>query len=67
MVTKTFSTYLWFVALLALVNASLWGRGTPNGLTEEKAQVTVSVYNDAAVPGEAYVTCIWFPLGSMTV
>ena len=52
MVTKTFSRYLSFVALVTLVNASLWGKGTPNGLTEEKAQVTVSVYNDAAVPRE---------------
>jgi hypothetical protein len=50
MVTKTFSSYLSFVALLTLGNASLWGGGTPNGLTAEKAQVTVSVYNDAAVP-----------------
>lgn len=49
MVTKTFSTS---IALVILLDGSLWGRGTPNGPTEEKARVTVSVYNQAAVPGE---------------
>lgn len=49
MVTKTFSRS---IALVILLDGSLWGRGTPNGATEEKARVTVSVYNEAAVPGE---------------
>lgn len=49
MVTKTFSRS---IALVILLDGSLWGRGTPNGPTEEKARVTVSVYNEAAVPGE---------------
>ena len=49
---RTFFRHLPFVALLIPVNASLWGGATPDGLTEEKAQVTVSVYNDAAVPEE---------------
>jgi len=52
MITKTFSTCVPFVALLILLDTSLWGRGTKNGLTEEKAPLTVSVYNEAGVPGE---------------
>lgn len=52
MVTKTSSRYLPSLALVILLDGSLWGRGTPNSPTEEKAQVTVSVYNEAAVPGE---------------
>lgn len=51
MVAKRFSRYLPF-ALLILLDGSLWGRGTPNSPSEEKAQVTVSVYNQAAVPGD---------------
>ena len=51
MVTKTFPRYLPF-ALVILLDGSLWGRGTPNSPSEEKAQVTVSVYNQAAVPGD---------------
>jgi len=52
MVRKTFSSYVPFVALLILLDTSLWGRGTKNGLTEEKVPLTVSVYNEAGVPGE---------------
>ncbi|HEX8836653.1 MAG TPA: hypothetical protein VF748_06940 [Candidatus Acidoferrum sp.] len=52
MVTKTFSRYLPSLALVILLDGSLWGRGTPNSPTEEKPRVTVSVYNEAAVPGE---------------
>jgi len=52
MVTKTLSRYLWFVVLLTLLHTSLCGKDTKNGLTEENAQVTVSVYNPADVPGE---------------
>src|SRR6266478_6390144 len=52
MVTKTLSRYLWFVVLLTLLETSLCGKDTKNGLTEENAQVTVSVYNPADVPGE---------------
>lgn len=52
MVTKTFASSVPFVALLILLDTNLWGRGTKNGLTEEKAPLTVSVYNDARVPGE---------------
>ena len=49
---KMFFRHLPFVALLILVNASLWGGATSDGLAEEKAQLTVSVYNDAAVAEE---------------
>src|SRR5881398_479434 len=52
MVTKTLSRYFWFVVLLTLLDTSLCGKDTKNGLTEENAQVTVSVYNPADVPGE---------------
>ena len=52
MVTKTFPRYLSSLALLILLDSGLWGRSTPNRPTEEKAQVTVSVYNEAAVPQE---------------
>ena len=52
MVTKTFPRYLSSLALLILLDSGLWGRSTPNRPTEEKAQVTVSVYNEAAVPEE---------------
>lgn len=52
MVTKTFASSVPFVALLILLDTSLWGRGTKNGLTEEKAPLTVSVYNEARVAGE---------------
>jgi hypothetical protein len=52
MVRKTFSSGVRFVALLILLDTSLWGRGTKNGLTKEKAPLTVSVYNEADVPAE---------------
>jgi hypothetical protein len=51
-VTKTFSRYLPSVVLVILSEGCLWGGGTPNSRTEEKAQVTVSVFNEAAVPGD---------------
>lgn len=52
MVTKTFYRHLSFVALLILLDTRLWGRGLPNPPTGEKARLTVSVYNEAAVPRE---------------
>ncbi|HEX8882133.1 MAG TPA: hypothetical protein VF749_18955, partial [Candidatus Acidoferrum sp.] len=52
MVTKTFSRCLSFFALVIVLEGRLSGRATPNSPNEEKAQVTVSVYNEAAVPGE---------------
>ena len=52
MVRKTLWSYARSVALLMLLDTNLWGRGTKNGLTEEKAQLTVSVYNEGGVPGE---------------
>lgn len=50
MITKTFSRCLPFVALLTLLDTSLWGKDS--GLSQQSAQVTVSVYNQAEVPGE---------------
>ena len=53
MVTKTFCRYLSFAALLILLATRVWGKGAPHSPNEEKAaEVTVSVYNDAAVPVE---------------
>ena len=47
MIRRTVSTWLRFVMASTLASASLWGK-----VPLERAQVTISVYNEAGVPGD---------------
>ena len=48
--TRTFCKWVPFVVVLMLISTNGWSKSTRRGGTQEGAQVTISVYNDAGVP-----------------
>jgi len=47
---RTFCKWVPFVVVLMLISTNGWSKSTRRGGTQEGAQVTISVYNDAGVP-----------------